>query len=50
MNKNGVHRSIGSGTIRRYALVRIDVSLLEEVWHCGVGFEVSAAQVQPMCH
>jgi hypothetical protein len=29
----------GCGTIKRYGLVGVVVALLEEVCHCGVGFE-----------
>jgi hypothetical protein len=36
--------AIGSGTIRRCGLVRVSEALLEEVCHCGEGFEVSDAQ------
>jgi hypothetical protein len=39
---------MASGTIRRYGLTGGGVTLLEEVCHLGVGFEVSFyAQVQP---
>jgi hypothetical protein len=31
----------GSGTIRRCGLVEVGAALLEEVCHCGVGFETS---------
>ena len=34
LNKNGAHRYIGWGAIRRYVLVGVDVSLLEE--ECGL--------------
>jgi hypothetical protein len=34
----------GSGTIRRCGFVGVGVALLEEVCHCGMGFEVSYAQ------
>ena len=39
--------SKGNGTIRRCGLVGVGVVLLEEVCHCGVGFEVSYAQDTP---
>lgn len=46
--KNGSHKSIGSGTNRRYGLVGVGVALLEEVYHWGwVGFEVSDSQARP---
>ena len=35
LNKNGLHRTIGSGTIRKYGLAGIDVALLEEVYGEG---------------
>ena len=38
---------IGSGTIRRYGLVGVDVALLEELCHCGAGFEFSYTQAMP---
>ena len=47
LNKNGPHRPIGSGTIRRYGFVGVGVALLEEV---GVGFEVSDLQAWLVCH
>ena len=37
-----------SGTIRRYGLAGVDVALLEEVNHCGAGFEVSDIQLLPV--
>jgi hypothetical protein len=49
MNRFGLHRLMclnawptGSGSVRKYGLVRVGVTLLEEVHHCGVGFEVSS--------
>ena len=41
LDKNNPRRFIGSGTIRRCVLVGVGVALLEEVYHYGVGFEVS---------
>lgn len=41
LNVIGHHKFTGSCTIRRCALVGIGMTLLEEVCHCGVGFEVS---------
>jgi hypothetical protein len=38
---------IGSGTIRGFGLVAVCVALLEEMCHCGVGFEVLDAQASP---
>ena len=35
------HNLIGSGTIRRCDFVGTGMTLLEEVCHCGAGFEVS---------
>ena len=36
--------SQGPSTIRRHDFTEVGVSLWEEVYHCGVGFEVSFAQ------
>lgn len=38
-----------SGTIRRCDLIEVGVALLEEVFDCGVGFEVSCAQGIAQC-
>ena len=40
----------GSGTISRYSLVEVGVASLEEVCHCGGGFEVSFAQASLQCN
>jgi hypothetical protein len=39
--------AIGIGTLRRHGLIRVGVALLEEVYHYGVGFEVSYSQTIP---
>ena len=39
----------GSGTISRYSLVEVGVASLEEVCHCGGGFELSFAQASLEC-
>ena len=47
LNVFGPHKFIGSGTTRKCDFVRVDMVLLEEVYHCGDGradFEVSYAQ------
>lgn len=41
LNKNALHRSIGSGTIRTCAFVGVGLAFLEEVHNYWVGFEVS---------
>ena len=38
---------MGNGTIRRCSLVGVGGALLEEVYHCGLGFEASSAQDRP---
>lgn len=47
LNKDGPHRPIASSTIRKWSLVGLSVPLLEEVYHSGVGSEVSEAQAGP---
>ena len=47
LNENDPHRLRRSGTIRKYGLFGIEMSLLEEVCHWGVGYEVSNAQARP---
>ena len=51
LNRKGPYKLIdlnawspGSGTIRRCDFVGVGLALVEEVCHCGVGFEVSNAQ------
>lgn len=39
--------NIGSGTVSRYGLVGVGVTLLEEPCHCGESFEFSYIQVMP---
>ena len=46
MDENGPHRFIGSGTIGRCGLFRVDVALLEEGSLFGWA-EVSEAQARP---
>ena len=45
--ENGPHGPIGRGTFRRHGFVGVGVTLLGEVHHWGVGFEVSEAQARP---
>ena len=54
LNRNGPYRlvclnawPIKNSTIRRCNLVGVSLAFLEEVCHCGVGFEVSYAQAMP---
>ena len=44
LNVIGPYNLIGSGAIRRCGFVGVGVALLEEVCHCGAGFEVSYTQ------
>ena len=37
LNAIGLHRPIGSGTIRTCGFVEVGMALLEEVCHCGGG-------------
>ena len=41
LNVIGPHQLTGSSTVRRRGFAGVGVDLLEEVCHCGVGFEVS---------
>lgn len=54
LNRNGLHRTMRlnacpmeSATIKRCVLVAAGVAFLEEVCHCGGGFEVSYGQAMP---
>lgn len=38
LNVIGIHKFIGSGTVRRFGLFAVAVTLMKELCHCGCGF------------
>jgi hypothetical protein len=48
LNRNGPHRPIGSGTIRRCGFLGVGVDLWEEVYFYGMGFDALGAQATPV--
>jgi hypothetical protein len=50
LNKNGSHRPIGSGTLRRCGLMGVGVALLEEVCHWGWALRFQILKPSPVWH
>jgi hypothetical protein len=48
LNKNGPHRPIGSGTIRRCGLIEVEVALLEEHVTRGLALKLKQGLVSQL--